>query len=336
MGVSSLALAAAVLGLFPAAGATDCTVHEVGRAALTVNADGRATVAATVGARQLTLRLTLNPHTIFSPDIVDPSAANDEPGGGNFINAGSQSQTRISDLVIGSAKLGAVDAYVATKRIGDGTDGTLGLATLSAYDFEIDLATGTFMLYQHEACPGAGVTWSRQYASVPFTQDATGRPSVSMDIDGTTGLVTFNFAANYSSMPLNIAGPRYGVTSGKPGVTDLGQQMQLGPLRGGVPHPELLPQYEFVLKSASAGELKFTNLITRTMGAVDAPVCDGKPHDYEGRSLVCLSSGDLAIGNDQLRSYHLYFAMKEQKLYFTPTGENSSRLSAPTGDTAAR
>lgn len=301
----------------PCLAAPDCSPHMVAQLALSRTAEGAYTVPVMINGKTTPFKFTLNTHTIISPAVLDPKASASVQAPTTFVSDGA----KIDTVGIGAITLQNVRMGRMSQPSEDGTSGTLGVDILSNYDLEIDLAGGRLSLSEHEACPGSGVTWSTKYSTLPFDMASLDRPSFTMNLDGVAAMVTFNYAVRSNSMPLNRARLLYVLERGSPGVKTLPPSPQI---KTGARSPtvELAEEYEFKVPKLSAANFALEKLPTRTSGLPDDPICDGKPHDFHSAAVTCKGGGDYSLGTDELKAFHVYFAMKDRMLYFTPATVN--------------
>lgn len=215
----------------------------------------------------------------------------------------------VPDVKVGSLNFGAAEFFVSR---GDpdvpieDEAGLLGQNLLTQVDLEIDNANKTISLFSQDHCDGDGVHWADEAVVLEYKkQKARGRtstriapsadpnqidpPIVIADFEGEQVPVLFDTGASFTSMDLDVARKRFGVTPSTPGVEPFGKVLVAA---GGT-----VDTYKYTFKSLSIAGVKYENL----------PVLLAK---FDNNSQVIL-------GMNEMKHLHLYFAFKEGRIYIT-------------------
>ena len=252
-----------------------------------------------------------------------------------FVESADLPQKHITDKLIirtpsGDAKmLGVVDQLTLGSGIArdvkmvmlpanphrdPGIAGSIGTNLLANFDVEFDFAASRINLLS--GCTGVGAYWASRYAELPIDLKKLGRPAATWQLDGQAVTVTFSTNAPGSSMPFNVAKDKFGLVETSPGVETAGTD----------PHGETIHNYRFKLLTAEG--VTVGNPLVRLRGNSDDPPCDGRERTRLWTGHIgllrtkCVDAGDLTLGIREMSKMHLYFAFKENKLYFTAAGEH--------------
>ncbi len=169
--------------------------------------------------------------------------------------------------------------------------GRLGMDVLGDLDFELDLANSTLSFYSTDHCPGAGVHWTRHYGRSSMTKAPRGNLLFPVTLDGKKVEAIISPAAPRSWMLTYTSHQLYGPDQ----TADRDMTLSgLGPDR----------RVRVRLDSRSVDPT--CSLTSRDTGAVYflGKACRG-------------DEPALYIGMDVLRHLHIYYAVKEQVLYYT-------------------
>lgn len=215
----------------------------------------------------------------------------------------------VPDVKIGNLNFGAAEFFVST---GDRDvpleeeAGLLGQNLLTQVDLEIDNAHKTISLFSQDHCDGDGVHWADEAVVLEYKrQKAQGHtstrigqsidanqidpPIVIADFEGQPVPVLFDTGASFTSMDIDVARKRFGVTPSTPGVEPFGKVTVAA---GGT-----LDTYKYTFKKLSIAGVNYENL----------PVLLAK---FDNNTQVIL-------GMHEMKHLHLYFAFKEGRIYIT-------------------
>ncbi|HEY4210655.1 MAG TPA: retropepsin-like aspartic protease [Steroidobacteraceae bacterium] len=192
--------------------------------------------------------------------------------------------------------------------------GLLGMDVFSHVDVELDLARRTLNLFAQESC-GGGVYWSRTFASVPILRSPFGNLYFPMELEGKWIKTTFSTVSPESSLRTDVSKRVFGFderSSGNEVDGSSGKQAT----------------YYRAMKLTTPG-LTVTNAKIRLREpprgcSVDVPGRASNGVGYEG----CGGVYPMALGLSVLQKLHLYFATKENVLYFTAADAPQTEVSA--------
>lgn len=298
-----LAVALALTGGTPAVAAQDCTPHPTASLQMTVMNGAVAIPVAINGQPRL---MMISPGLAFSSLTLDyalTAGLQQRPVQSGTISVGGLPATtyaKVDTLLLGGSLGHKITLLIVPLAALPPIAGSIGSDLLANFDVEFDFAARKVNFYLPNPCDGAGVTWSAQHSEVPLTtQD--GRGNTDMTLDGENVHVTFNMLDAVSLMPSNVAKKVFNVA---PAAGEAPS--------GGVHTFTRLAQDGFTISP----------LTLHLDGDPEAPICDGRWHTrmettYDRRSR-CTDYGDVALGRNDLEKFHLYFAFKAGKLYFTP------------------
>lgn len=169
--------------------------------------------------------------------------------------------------------------------------GRLGVDVLGDLDFELDFAHSKLSFYSTDHCPGAAAYWTRHYTSARMIKAPRGNLLFPVTLDGKKVEAVIATAAAQSWMLTYASRQLYGVDQ----TSDREMTLSgLGPSR----------RVRVRLDSRSVDPT--CSLTSRDTGAAYflGKACRG-------------DEPALYIGMDVLRHLHLYYAAKEQALYFS-------------------
>lgn len=187
-----------------------------------------------------------------------------------------------------------------------GTIGALGMDVLATVDFEIDFRNQKMNLYSQDHCPGAGVYWANAYASAPIRRGPLGNVFLPFELEGKKIQATLSTGAPLSTLPTDLTKRLYGFDEHSPGIdteTDAAGQVK--------------SQYRAM--AITAPGLTLNNALVRLLPRhASCGLALSSGPDRAAQYTDCLGDeAPLHIGLDVLEKLHLYFATKENVLYFT-------------------
>lgn len=169
----------------------------------------------------------------------------------------------------------ASDGDIDTSKYG----GTLGIGMLSSYDVEIDNTAKRVTLWRPDIfCSGRLVRWAETWTEIRFDLNNE-IPILRVQVNGENLRASVNTATTYSSMDLDTARNRFGITPQSPGVRQV---------RDGV--------YMYTFNTLNVSGLTFTN--------VEVVLRDFQDLQF-------------SLGMNVLKQLHLYFAFKRKIIYAT-------------------
>lgn len=157
--------------------------------------------------------------------------------------------------------------------------GTLGVAMLSSYDVEIDNVTKRVTLWRPDKfCSGRLVRWADSWTEIPFHMNYE-VPILRATINGETIDASINSASSVTSMDLDVARSRFGITPQSTGVRHVGDGV-----------------YMYTFAKLTLSGLTFENVEVRLIDYKDV---------------------QLSLGMNVLKQMHLYIAFKRKVIYAT-------------------
>jgi hypothetical protein len=306
--------------LAPAASATtSCTLKRYASIDLEVRQDG---VLLPVKIHDTTARMALNIQSSMTV-MWKPAATEFQvvlhsfPPRSAVVKFGS---TRINEYgVVDSFALGDLKFVKAefllvpveeNNRIPSYTDkviGALGMDFFSKVDFELDFKNHKLNLYSQDHCPGAGAYWANSYASSPLRRGTYGNAYLPFELDGKKIEATLSTGTQTTTLTTDVTRKLYGFdeTSSDIETTKDAQG-------------SIVAQYRAM--AITAPGLKATNTLIRLESHAKAE-CGLDVHAGPDRAAQHTNCGGdeapLHIGLNVLSHLHLYFATKENVLYYT-------------------
>jgi hypothetical protein len=204
------------------------------------------------------------------------------------------------------------------------TIGGLGFDVLRKTDVEIDFRNKKLNLYSQDHCPGAGVYWAKSYAFAPMRRGVLGNAFLPFELDGKKIQATLSTSTLLTSLPTDLTKRMYGFDEHSPGIeteTDASGHTT--------------SQYRAMAITAPGLRLNNTRVRLDTRrSSCGLDVYNGP--DRAAQYTECVGSeAPLRIGLDVLEKLHLYFATKENVLYYTAADAGFEAADTRAGDTAA-
>lgn len=306
--LAAICVTANLLLMIGIASARDCGLQLVGTAAISTPQNGPVLMHVTINGHPIAMELdTAGVQSMIQAEYVQPLGLLVRPAPVQR-DFRTETQTfqmnqfvRLTSLEAGAAKFRNSPVWVlpagarpeaAALGTPDTPDaGRLGVDVLGDLDLELDFANSTLSLYSTDHCAGAGVHWTRHYSSKPLTKAPRGNLLFPVTLDGKKVEAVISTAAPQTWMPTYAAHQLYGLdqTSERDmTLSGLGTDRRV----------------RIRLDSRSVDPT--CSLTSRDMGAVYflGKACRGE-------------EPALYIGMDVLRHLHLYYAVKEQVLYYS-------------------
>ena len=185
--------------------------------------------------------------------------------------------------------------------------GAIGLDMFSKVDFELDFMNRKLNLYSQEHCPGAVVYWANNYASTPFRRGALGEAYFPFEIEGKKIEASLSTGSSITTLTTDATKRLYGFDEHSADIETRSDS-----------EGNVTAQYRAM--AITTPGLNVTNtqiqLSRRPMKECSLEV-RGR-HDGVAQYANCTGSeAPLHIGLNVLEKLHLYFATKENVLYFT-------------------
>jgi hypothetical protein len=191
-------------------------------------------------------------------------------------------------------------------------------------DIEIDFWNKKLNLYAQEHCPGAGVYWAKSYAFAPIRRGKLGNVFLPFELEGKKIQATLSTGSALTSLPTDLTKRMYGFDEHSPDV-----ETKMDPA-GHV-------QSQYRAMAITAPGLTLNNALVQLLprrSSCGLAVSTGP--DHAAQYTDCMGDeAPLHIGLDVLEKLHLYFATKENVLYYTAADAGfeaaDTKLSSPAG-----
>jgi hypothetical protein len=213
----------------------------------------------------------------------------------------------IPGFSLGNFPGGNVSLPVSSKHfLADDVAGIVGQDMFGKFDVDFDLAAQKIVWFNHNACPGEPIYWSRSFseADVDTRRDQV---IVTIMVNGTPARALLDTGLPVTTISWSLA-HRLGVEESTQGVAAAGQMT--GPDR----HPIDLHQYRFA-------EFKFGDEAVHNPVLYIAKLFQNQ---FEISTGIDATYGvvdiDAVIGADFVKSHHMYLETAKGKLYFTYNG----------------
>jgi hypothetical protein len=210
--------------------------------------------------------------------------------------------TTVGSLRVGGANFGKTAVLVINEPERGDIAGELGWDALGRVDFELDVSHGKLNLYSQEHCPGRVVSWSSTFASVPLLRNPLGVPTFEVELDGKKIRTTLSASLPVTTLSAATSKQLFGFDET---ATDIA--FDAAPASSA-------PGARFLAMRITAPGL---NIANARIGLVRDPVnaCDlQRGHSQSSR---CAGAQPLVLGRNVIGKLRLYFATKENTLYFT-------------------
>jgi hypothetical protein len=237
-----------------------------------------ASVASVITSSSLE-QLGLQPHTAYRNFIVN--------------NVTMRQFVKPNSFAMGSLKADAATFYVYPD---DGAvipgPGWLGMDQLWGSDFELDFANNKLNFYSPRHCSGGAVYWTDKYSSTPLTRTPLGNLIFPVKVDGKWVEATISFTHAHTAIRSDAARRLYGFDDAPRTMALSGIGLSNEDVRVGLLSEPAVPA-SCVLTSHRTGA-----------------------YYYQGDECKGIEP-PLYLGLDVVRHLHLYFATKEQVVYFS-------------------
>jgi hypothetical protein len=189
--------------------------------------------------------------------------------------------------------------------------GGIGLAWLSQFDVELDLANAKLNLFRPDHCPGKVVYWTKAPVGIIEMRALRGGGyHYAFTLDGLEIDTAIETGSTDSTLPFVIASEKYRIHRNSDGVV-LAR-----------PNGQDANVYRYPFKRLLADGVAIDNPEIYLWGRDDQVVCDGERHlrIEDINPYRCFGGADLNLGLRELQALHLFFAFSEKKLYVTAAG----------------
>jgi hypothetical protein len=280
--------------------ASDCGLKLLGSTDLSVTDGGRARVQVTINEHPATMFLdTANVVSIIKSSQLEPLALRSRTAYRNFIiNDTTMTQfAKPNSFALGSLKVEAATFYVlpndaAPSAMSGPELGWLGMDQLWGSDFELDFANRRLNFYSTKHCSGGAVYWTAKYASAQLTRTPLGTLIFPVQVNGKYVEATLSFTNGRTAMRADAARRLYGFDEASRTMTLSGIGLSNENVRVELVSEPAMPA-SCVLTSRKTGAYYYLGEECR---GIEPP---------------------LYLGMDLVRHLHLYFATREQVVYFS-------------------
>jgi hypothetical protein len=196
--------------------------------------------------------------------------------------------------------------------------GEIGMDLFANVDFELDFKHKKLNLYSTDHCPGGVVYWSDTAASTPIKRGHLGNAFFPMELDGRILATTFSTGESTSGLPTDVTRRLYGFDEHSTDIETIARR------DGGA-----VSSYRAMALSAPG--LKVVNAKIILKPPSKCALSTGFSHNALVQYTDCWGAEPpLHLGLDVMSKLHLYFAMKENMLYFTGADdETNSKTASP-------
>jgi len=186
--------------------------------------------------------------------------------------------------------------------------GFMGLDFFAAVDFELDFAKRKLNLFSQDHCPGKVVYWADSFQSVPLLRSITGEFFFPMELDGKKVEAALAISSPVTSLTTDVTQKLYGFDENSSGV-------EVQPTAAGQP----VAHYRAMKLTASGLQAEDVKVTLRApIKHCKMEVGMVRKSRAAGYSGDCLGVFPLLLGRNVLEGLHLYFATRENVMYFTP------------------
>jgi hypothetical protein len=293
---------------------TDCRLKRYASADLSVTPES-VRVPVTIGneTEWMTLNIQSSMTVMWKDVATRKGLAVRDIGGRQIIRWGRQQLTEyavVHSFAIGTLQFQTAE-FLLVPQSGPlppvaATIGALGFDVLGKMDVEIDFRNKKLNLYSPDHCPGAGVYWAKSYAFARIRRGALGNAFLPFELDGKKIQATLSTGTVLTSLPTDLTKRMYGFDEHSPGIeteTDASGHTT--------------SQYRAMAITAPGLTLNNTRVrLDPRRSTCGLDVYNGP--DRAAQYTECMGDeAPLHIGLDVLEKLHLYFATKENVLYYT-------------------
>ena len=183
--------------------------------------------------------------------------------------------------------------------------GILGMNFLSQFDIELDVAHRKMNLFSQDHCPGHTVYWSKTYDSAPIRLGALGELYFPMELDGKKLETTLATSNPMTTLHTDATRKLYNFDSHS---TDIEAETDAA--------GNTTAHYR-AMKLSGEG-LEIINARIQLVDPTPNTSCYLSNRNGAASYGGCLGVHPLLLGQNVLSKLHLFIALKEKVLYFTP------------------
>jgi hypothetical protein len=277
------------------------------------------------------LQLQLNsPLSFLYQSAVDEAGLETRSSGGK-VQQGKATENRVAvydSLSLGTAPFGggrlllAADTAELQRRNNLPVFGSLGTELFSHFDFELDLSHRKLTLYSQDHCKGKVVYWAKAWGSAPLLRNRLGVLYFPVELEHKKLNASFAPSQPLTVLSTDVTRQLYGFDETSPGVTT--QPPQAGEASASHYRAMSLTASDMQVRNTRIrlvpppplGRAKTCSLrMSASTGAVGYADCEG--------------IFPMQLGRNVLESLRLYFATRENVVYFTVAGATSEVPSEP-------
>ena len=233
------------------------------------------------------------------------------------VGGDTTNMTTTTSLLLGNLRADAADFMVIPDANGFATDmpdvaGLLAPNLLHDYDVDIDFSTMKLSLYSQNHCEGKAVNWPGGIAVLPMSLDSSDHIQIPVQLDGHNLTAILDTGATRSVLDVELAKSTFGLTPGDADTQEVGRLMRS-------------PQsktYSHRFKSLALGGIAIADPAVRLIPDLMRNKIKDPHANLEGgtrlpRVIEKPGFGDMILGMNVIREWHVYIAYREQKLYLT-------------------
>ncbi len=281
-------------------------------------ADGRITLGVTIVDRPSQLMFdTTGDFRGLTPETATALGAKPVKGGDlvkDIPGHETAENVLLPSVTLGGVKIPEAAFLVLSRkemRLPDGAnvDGRFTLDTLLSLglDFDLDFAANQMGLFLQDHCEGKVVYWPSTALSIlPFAFDTAFRINIPVKLDGQVVTAVLDTSVTDNTLDLDVA-KDIGLTLALDGMKKVGTDSSTGK-----------DVYEQPFKMLSFDDVGFSNPQIKLLRSKSR-----KP------GLPPLTGAPLVIGINSIKKLHIFFAVREQRLYITPGGVAAAAAPAP-------
>jgi predicted aspartyl protease len=233
------------------------------------------------------------------------------------VGGDTTSVTTRASFLLGNLRADATDFMVIPDATGFATDisdvaGLLAPNLFHSYDLDIDFSAMKLSLYSQQHCDGKAVRWPGGMAVLPMQLDSSDHIQIPVQLDGQSLTAILDTGATRSVLDVELAKNAFGLTAGDADTPEVGRLMRS-------------PQsktYAHHFKSLELGGIAVADPEVRLIPDLMRNKLKDPRAGIEGGSRLSASIekpgfGNMILGMNVIRQWHIYIAYKEQKLYLT-------------------
>jgi predicted aspartyl protease len=223
-------------------------------------------------------------------------------------------------FALGNLYANSVDFMVSPDAGGYADDvpdvaGILAPNLLQKYDVEMDFAKMKLSLLSQDHCDGKAVPWpANTVSAVPMKLDSSNHIQIPVNLDGQDLTAMLDTGAIHTVLNLELAESKYGLKVGDADTPEVGRLLR---------SPES-KTYFHRFKSLSMEGVAIDNPTVRLIPDLMRNKMMDQNDSLKGGSRLPVVTakpgfGDLILGMNVLRQWHIYIAYKEQMVYLAPS-----------------